>query len=260
MDEKEQEARRYVTERFPRATAAERKKIVEDWLAKDLVAEGIADDFERRVGPLAGLRVLDSGSGPGGIGIAFAARGATVDGVDIEPELINISVRDAARRGSSAHFALYEGRTLPFSDGSFDAAVSVSVIEHVDEPVRYFAELLRVMKAGGHLYLGFPNRLNPKETHTGLWFLSYLPLSAARLYVKLTGRNPLEDNGLHFYTYWAVKRFLRESAYDGRTWHLVSEEGRSRNPLKRATKSVLRALGIPYQAFLPHVMLILEAR
>ena len=251
--------RAYVENRFPCATSAEHEKLVQDWLTKPKQSEGIANDFEKRVGPLKGLRVLDAGSGNGGVGIAFAKRGAIVEGVDIEEELVAIAEAEVAASGSTAHFAYYEGKTMLFPDETFDAVVSVSVLEHVDDPLRYLSEILRVLKRGGIFYLAFPNRLNPKETHTGLWGLSYLPLPLARLYIRLTKHSPLEDNGLHFYTYWDIRRMLTRARAGNRSWSLKEEKGSSVRPVVRVTKVALRSLGIPHQALLPHVMLILIA-
>jgi len=259
MESKEMQARAYVKRRFTRASVGEQEKIVRDWLTKDLSAAGIAADFEQRIQPLQGLKVLDAGSGNGGIGIAFAKRGAAVEGVDVEEELVAIARAAASACGSNAKFTWYEGSTLPFSDKLFDAALSVSVIEHVDSPVRYLTEILRVLKPGGYLYLAFPNRLYPKETHTGLWGLSYLPIPLARLYVRIAKRNPLEDNGLHFYSYWDIRRFLNAAAVEGRSLIVQEEQGRGTSLPKRLVKQVLRMLGIPHQAFLPHVMLALKA-
>lgn len=256
----EEVTRAYVEKRFPRGTQLEREKLIVDWLTKPQQAEGIATDFEQRVGPIKGLRVLDVGSGNGGIAIAFAAHGAEAQGVDIEEELVAIAREEAAAVGSTAQFQWYEGTKLPFPDQSFDAAVSVSVLEHVSEPVNYLSEILRVLKPGGILYLAYPNRLRPKETHTGLWGLSYIPTALARFYARAAGHNPLEDNNLHFYSYWAGLRMIRASATGGRAWVIRREEGRSKSLLKRTIKGALRAFGIPHQAFLPHVMLILEAR
>lgn len=258
MADFEADTRAYVEKRFPRTSRAEREKIVRDWLAKEVSADGIAADFERRARPLAGLKVLDAGCGNGGISVAFANRGALVEGVDIEEALVALARARASRQGSRARFTWYEGTTLPFSDSFFDAALSVSVLEHVGDPTRYLAEILRVLKHGGQLYLAFPNRLWPKETHTGLWGLSYLPLPLARFYVYMRGRNPLEDNGLHFHSFWAVRRFICASASPGRTWVIQDEQGKSISILKRCLKWMLRVLRIPHQALLPHVMLILQ--
>jgi GT2 family glycosyltransferase/SAM-dependent methyltransferase/glycosyltransferase involved in cell wall biosynthesis len=41
---------------------------------------------------------------------------------------------------------------LPFEDGVFDAVVSVAVLEHVKDPFKCAAEMVRVLKPGGDLY------------------------------------------------------------------------------------------------------------
>lgn len=256
----EEITRAYVEKRFPRGTTLERERLIADWLTKPVQAEGIANDFERRVGPLVGLRVLDAGSGNGGISIAFANHGALVEGVDIEEDLVAIARAEANTQGSSAKFSWYEGTTLPFPNGSFDAAVSASVLEHVTDPVHFLSEILRVLKPGGVFYLAYPNRLRPKETHTGLWGLSYLPMPIARWYARSAGHNPLEDNNLHFYSYWSGCRMIRASALEDKEWLIREEKGMSTVLLKRFVKGVLRLFGMPHQAFLPHVMLLLEAR
>jgi SAM-dependent methyltransferase len=248
----------YTKMRFPRASKEEIRRTVEDWVAKPKIAQGIARDFEKRAGALQGKKVLDAGSGGEATSIALSLRGAHVEGVDIEEELVAIAKEEAIAAGSSVHFTYYEGTTLPFPDDSFDAALSVSVIEHVEYPVRYFSEILRTVKPGGVLYLAFPNRLYPRETHTGLLFLSYLPRSLAQLYLRLTHSRPLEDHGLHFYTFWSVRRLIRAAGSGSKSWRIRPEPGSGTGPLTRAAKGVLRAFGIPHQALLPHVMLILE--
>jgi len=45
---------------------------------------------------------------------------------------------------------------LPFHDGVFDAVVSVAVLEHVKDPFRCAAEMVRVLKPGGDLYCEVP--------------------------------------------------------------------------------------------------------
>jgi SAM-dependent methyltransferase len=48
------------------------------------------------------------------------------------------------------------GERLPFRDGVFDAAFSLSVLEHVTDPFACAAELARVLKPGGVLYAVVP--------------------------------------------------------------------------------------------------------
>ena len=45
---------------------------------------------------------------------------------------------------------------LPFADGSFSVVVSQEVLEHVREPRKVLAELVRVLKPGGLVYLQAP--------------------------------------------------------------------------------------------------------
>ncbi len=48
------------------------------------------------------------------------------------------------------------GEALPFADHSFDAALSLAVLEHVRDPFKCAQELLRVVKPGGELLIDVP--------------------------------------------------------------------------------------------------------
>ena len=48
------------------------------------------------------------------------------------------------------------GEHLPFATGSFDAALSLNVLEHVRDPFRCATELARVVRPGGKLYASAP--------------------------------------------------------------------------------------------------------
>src|SRR5579875_1810209 len=48
------------------------------------------------------------------------------------------------------------GEYLPFADGSVDAVMSIAVLEHVRDPFRCAAELVRVLKPGGDLLCAVP--------------------------------------------------------------------------------------------------------
>jgi SAM-dependent methyltransferase len=51
---------------------------------------------------------------------------------------------------------LAAGESLPFADGTFDGALSLAVLEHVRDPWRCAAELARVVRPGGQIYVAVP--------------------------------------------------------------------------------------------------------
>lgn len=247
-------AREYVYTRFPQASEPEKEKIVKDWEKKMINAQSLVVDFKKRVGDVRGKKIIDLGCGNGCISIAFALEGAEVYGVEIEEELVSIAKGYAASCNVSPQFTLYDGEDLPHPNDFFDYAVSTSVLEHTTYPVKYLCEAYRVLKRGGCMYLGFPNKLWPKETHTGLWFLTYVPAFLRPMIVKICRKNPLTENNLHFYTYFGMKKML---TYSG-DWRLIKEYGESKNRTKILIKKILSFFGLSYKAFLPHILVVLQ--
>ena len=109
-------------------------------------------EVERGLGDVAGLDLLDVGTGTGLHAIALAARGAHVTAVDFSDEML---AKARAKPGAErvrwiAHDVL---TPLPFAAASFDRVLSGLVIEHI--PVAalagFFAELGRVARPGGRI-------------------------------------------------------------------------------------------------------------
>lgn len=96
-----------------------------------------------RLGPLAGLDVLDVAAGAGGGALAAAARGATVLAVDGSPAM----VRRMAARGVRAK--TMDGTALALPDGSFDVAYSCFGVVLFPDPAAGMAEMRRVLRPGG---------------------------------------------------------------------------------------------------------------
>lgn len=251
-------AREYIYRRFPRASVKEKEKYIGDWVNKVEAAKGIVKDFKIRAGDPCGKKILDAGCGNGGVSIAFALSGAKLTGLEVEEELHLISVKHARAYNVDIDSVLYDGNKLPLNDNCFDAAVSVSVLEHTLDPVLYLQELLRVVKPGGIIYLAFPNKFWPKETHTGLWFLTYLPKILRPILIKLFNRNPLEDNSLHFYSYKDLEEILLVITSEGYKWKIVEESGKSSNKFVIFIKKLFALFGVNYKSVLSHVSVILK--
>jgi len=95
----------------------------------------------------AGHRVLDVGCGPGALTAELARRvgASAVTAVDpSEPFVAAVRVRHP---GVDARVASAE--SLPFGDGTFDAALAQLVVHFMRDPVAGLAEMARVTRRGG---------------------------------------------------------------------------------------------------------------
>lgn len=101
-------------------------------------------------------RVLEVGCGEGYGTHRLASEAGEMVGVDVDEE----TVRHAQARYGSAtcHFQPYDGAHLPFEQASFDAVVSLQVIEHVEDVGQYLREIRRVLRLGALFVCATPNR------------------------------------------------------------------------------------------------------
>jgi SAM-dependent methyltransferase len=97
--------------------------------------------------------VLDLGCGTGNAAIIAARLGACVTGVDPSPRLLKVARATAAAARLDADFILGNAASLPVSDGSVDAIVSVFGVIFAPEPTAAAAEIARVLRPGGRIVL-----------------------------------------------------------------------------------------------------------
>jgi SAM-dependent methyltransferase len=132
-----------------------------------------------------------------------------VTGVDIdEPGL----ARARERFGDRIEFVRADGEDLPWPDASVDAVVFNHIYEHVVDPDAVLAEIRRVLRPDGAVYLGLGNRLGVWEPHLRLPFLSWLPAGAADRYARLAGR------GDHYHERYRTRAGLRRLCRGLRVW------------------------------------------
>ncbi len=112
---------------------------------RGLVREGLAAK--------PGERILDAGCGLGFYLTELAAevgQEGSVAGLDRSEQMLEYASRKTAD-APNVSVVVGEATELPFEDSSFDAALSVQVLEYVDEVDVALAELHRVLRPGGRL-------------------------------------------------------------------------------------------------------------
>ncbi len=155
-----------------------------------------------------GLSLLDYGCGAGDLMRVLAGLGAHPDftGCDVSQGML----AQAARRwpaggGKPPALALQDGARTPFVDAAFDVVTVSAVLHHVppaDRPAVY-AELGRVLKPGGRIYVFEHNPRNPLVRYV----IARTPIDANAILLdvrevrdglRLSGRYHLDSDYLMF--------------------------------------------------------------
>ncbi len=105
-------------------------------------------EYRLSAGLLGGGRVLDLGCGTGHSWTELRPR-----------ETVGVDVAASALEGQQRETHQADMRALPFATASFASVVSIQSIEHVPDPERVLAEVVRMLEPGGRAILVTPNRL-----------------------------------------------------------------------------------------------------
>lgn len=124
------------------------------------------EEVLKHLGP--GTVLLDAGAGELGFTKEFAPKVRLAVGTDMG------TMKSA---GGGAWAVQSNLERLPFKDGTVDVVVSMSVVEHLTDPVRSFQELARVLKPNGVMIAQTPSKYDYVSliAHiTPFWFHRWL--------------------------------------------------------------------------------------
>ena len=102
-------------------------------------------------------KALDVGSGSGTLAIAFAKMlpGVAVTGLDLSDMVLEMARDNVQKAGVSSRVSFEKGdaEDMPFEDGTFNLVISSSTLHLLNDPVRMFDEIQRVLKLDGRFFI-----------------------------------------------------------------------------------------------------------
>ena len=104
---------------------------------------------------------LEVGSGEGGNLANLFGRGGTAARPTVGVDLFERKLAFAQAAGVPGTFVCADATALPFKDGSASVVLCRDLLHHLEEPDRALAELRRVTRPGGQVWVVEPNGRNP---------------------------------------------------------------------------------------------------
>lgn len=139
-------------------------------------------EFIKKYFSLDGKKVLDFGSGMGGMSLWYAANWTCeVHGVDIDGHHVAIANHLKQKHGlSNVHFEKRDITTEPLTE-EYDLIFMNDVAEHIPFPIleQLFEQFHRILKQGGRIFISYPPWESPYASHvtriTKLPWCQFLP-------------------------------------------------------------------------------------
>jgi ubiquinone/menaquinone biosynthesis C-methylase UbiE len=138
-----------------------------DGMNHELVNRRFVDDFiefclstplsARLVDLERPLNLLDVGTGTAQIPIEICSRplACRVTAIDLACEMLKLAELSVARTklAERIQLELVDAKQMPYDDQSFEFVISNSIVHHIPDPRTVFAEMGRVLRVGGVLFV-----------------------------------------------------------------------------------------------------------
>lgn len=125
-----------------------------EMLFRDLAENYFMGPLRKHTAGKASGVVLEVGAGSG-LNFPYynPARVERVEATEPDPAMLRYARNHLKQARVSVHLTQAAVENLPFADATFDSAVVTLVFCSVEDPLRGFREVMRVLKPGGTLYL-----------------------------------------------------------------------------------------------------------
>ena len=141
--------------------------------------------------PLHELVALDLGASTSIMTEQFARYFKRVVALDVD----HVGLKSGRQKSASSNidYICCDGTRSSLRDGAVDVIICNQVYEHVEDQHGLAFEIERLLSPDGFCYFGAGNRFVLIEGHYFLPCLSWMPLRASHLYLKLMGRKVQYD-------------------------------------------------------------------
>ena len=207
-------------------------------------------DFRYLLPSLKAKKIIDIGAMWGGIAIPLAKYSGELHAVDATFETLRfLSIRAKQDGIGNLRIALASAHNLPFSDGYFDAALMIGVLEWLGSDhdfivAKHYGKAMdgvpskknnpaalqlkallqahRVLKPGGTLLVAIENRFFYKhffgapDPHTALPFSSVLPRPLADISMRLFRNQAYTE---YTYSYNGYRKLFSEAGFEKLSFH-----------------------------------------
>ncbi len=183
----------------------QKAKMIEAILAEELSKK----DIKSCVG-------IDLGCGIGVIASHLSQRVKSVIGFDLD--LIALKEGTQYLKSNQPLLAHGDSLVLPIKTASVDFIICNHIYEHVSDANKLLEEISRILKQDGLCYFGAANALFPKEPHTKLWGIHWLPRSVAN--AILGNKGPYTEQ---LKSYFSLKKLVQKFHYKDYTISVLKE-------------------------------------
>lgn len=165
-------------------------------------------------------KILEIGAAQGLFVIACQELGYTC--VGIEPSSNALTVSELLKKELKTNIRIDKGfaEYLPYNDESFDLVIALSVIEHVQDVEKVFAEIFRVLKRKGSFYFETTSSLCPKQDEIRFFpFFSWYPDKIKKKIMVWSMKHKPSLIGysdapaLNWFTPWKTNQLLKKAGF-----------------------------------------------
>lgn len=138
----------------------------------------IRNKLIEELAPKDGESILEFGYGTGqDLTLVYKVnKNIKLTGIDIDPRMKQIASSKISKNNIPASLDLYDGKTFPYRDNTFDKVYSSLVFHHLDTETKIscLKEINRVLKPGGRLIIGDWGKSRTKLMRLSFYFVQIL--------------------------------------------------------------------------------------